>query len=56
LQWKSAHARLNRLDRLTPGDSRKLARRHEFAPFASVVGLVDALDTEQVSERALAGD
>jgi SpoVK/Ycf46/Vps4 family AAA+-type ATPase len=56
LQWEAAHARLNRLDRLTPGAFETASRRHEFAPFANVIGLVDALDAEQVSERALASE
>ncbi len=56
LQWEAAHARLNRLDRLTPGAFETVSRRHEFAPFANVVGLVDALDAEQVPERALASE
>jgi SpoVK/Ycf46/Vps4 family AAA+-type ATPase len=54
LQWEAAHARLNRLDRLTPGAFETVARRHEFAPFADVIALVDALDAEQVPERAVA--
>lgn len=56
LQWEAAHARLNRLHRLTPGAFETVSRRHEFAPFANVVGLVEALDAEQVPERAVAGD
>ncbi len=56
LQWEAAHARLNRLDRLTPGAFETVSRRHEFAPFANVVGLVDALDAEQVPERVASGD
>ena len=56
LQREAAHARLNRLDRLTPGAFETVSRRHEFAPFANVVGLVDALEAEQVPDRATAAD
>lgn len=54
LQWEAAHARLNRLDRLTPGAFDSASRRHEFVPFETIIDLVDALDAEQVPERAVA--
>jgi len=56
MQWEATRARLSRLDRLTPGAFETAARRHEFAPFVNVVGLVDALDAEQDPERAMSGN
>lgn len=53
LQTEAAHARLGRLDRLTPGAFETVTRRHEFAPFGDVVALVEALESEQVDERSI---